>query len=55
VLYINSQNENFVKPDTLKPDYVTQPDESGNYTLSNLPENTYRLYAFNDDDRKLIV
>lgn len=48
---INSQNENFVKPDTLKPDYVTQPDESGNYTLSNLPENTYRLYAFTDDDR----
>lgn len=48
---INSQNENFVKPDTLKPDYVTQPDEKGNYILSNLPQAKYRLYAFNDDDR----
>ncbi len=48
---LNSQNENFVKPDTLKPDYVTQPDENGNYTLLNLAEGKYRLYAFNDDDR----
>lgn len=48
---LNSQNENFVKPDTLKPDYVTQPDETGNYTLLNLAEGKYRLYAFNDDDR----
>lgn len=48
---INSQNENFLKPDTLKPDYISQPDETGNYTLSNLPPGTYRLYAFNDDDR----
>jgi len=48
---INSQNENFLKPDTLKPDYISQPDETGNYIISNLPPGTYRLYAFNDDDR----
>ncbi|MBS1492539.1 MAG: Ig-like domain-containing protein [Bacteroidetes bacterium] len=48
---LTSANESFVKPDTLKPDYATQPDENGNYSLMNLPNGKYRLYAFNDDDR----
>lgn len=48
---LNSQNQNFLKPDTLNPDCVTQPDETGNYILSNLPPGKYRLFAFNDDDR----
>jgi len=51
---INSQNQNSLKPDTLKPDYITQPDETGSYTLSNLPNATYRLFAFNDDDRSAL-
>jgi hypothetical protein len=48
---VNSQNDNFIRPDTLKPDFITQPDEAGNYSISNLPPATYRLFAFNDDDR----
>ncbi len=51
---VTSQNENNIKPDTIRPDYVTQPDDAGVYSLSNLPDNRYRLFAFNDDNRDLI-
>lgn len=48
---VTSLNDNLIKPDTLKADYATQPDENGNYSLLNLPPGKYRLFAFNDDDR----
>lgn len=51
---VTSLNGNFVKPDTIKPDFITQPDEKGNYAFSNLPEGKFRLFAFNDDDRNFL-
>jgi len=45
---INSENLN---PADKAPDYITFPDESGNYTFTNLSEGTFRLFALTDDDR----
>jgi len=51
---LTSQNESIINPDTLKADYVTQPDVNGQYSLLNLPVGNYRLFAFTDDDRNYL-
>lgn len=37
------------------PSYFTKTDKKGNFTLENLRPGTYRIYAFNDENKNLKV
>lgn len=51
LLYMLSNEQEDINPEIEKADYVTQPDESGNYHFTNLPEGLFRIFALDDDDR----
>lgn len=58
-IMIFSYKLNGINPDTLnpamtKPDFITQTGNSGEFTLSNLADGTYRLFAIRDEYKNLL-
>lgn len=51
LLYLLTNKPEDINPEIKRADYITQPDESGNYYFTNLPEGVFRIFALNDDDR----
>ena len=43
-----------IAPEKEKPDYVTQTDEKGKYSLNNMSLGKYRLFAVKDVDKDLL-
>ncbi len=43
-----------ISPEKEKPDYATQADDEGKYTLKNLGLGKYRLFAVKDSDRDML-
>jgi hypothetical protein len=52
--YLLGQDRTEINPENEKPDYVTQTDEEGKYSLRNLSLGMYRLFAVQDVDRDLL-
>ncbi len=51
--YLLSADPLEIDPSTQKPDYATQTDNQGGYSLNNLSLGMYRLFAVQDIDRDL--
>jgi hypothetical protein len=52
--YLLGQDRTEIDPENEKPDYVTQTDEEGKYSLMNLSLGTYRLFAVQDVNKDLV-
>jgi hypothetical protein len=52
--YLLAEGNSSVDPEKDKPDYVTQTDNEGKYSLENLSLGTYRLFAVQDQNRNLL-
>ncbi|MCK4225100.1 MAG: Ig-like domain-containing protein [candidate division Zixibacteria bacterium] len=52
--YLLSWDKTEIDPQEEKPDYVTQTDSEGEYTLKNLSLGKYRLFAVQDVNRDLV-
>ncbi|UCB51672.1 MAG: Ig-like domain-containing protein [Candidatus Zixiibacteriota bacterium] len=52
--YVLGDDRAGIDPEEEKPDYVTQTDEEGKYTLKNLSLGGYRLFAVQDVNRDLL-
>ncbi len=52
--YLLSPDKTEIDPEKEKPDYVTQTDNEGKYSLKNLSLGGYRLFAVQDVNRDLV-
>ncbi len=43
-----------INPEKDLPDFVTQVNQEGTYSFSNLPEGEFRLFAINDNDKNFL-
>lgn len=53
-VYSLSQGRTEINPEKEKPDYVTQTNEEGKYSLNNLSLGKYRLFAVKDANKDLL-
>ncbi|MBW7889394.1 MAG: Ig-like domain-containing protein, partial [Bacteroidetes bacterium] len=51
---LNGINPDTLNPKTTKPNFITQTGKSGEFTLTNLSDGTYRLFAIRDEYKNLL-